>query len=127
MTDDEERRIRNEIVEEAARVYDDYAEGMQIYAQANWPKVQDGVRKVRFPSHPLIIWLSRWLPITPYIEGTYPRFKDADPVIAGNKIFCSLAQYDYIKRSCARPVTTGSPTTWASSTSSGWAGGFSRL
>ena len=47
--------------------------GLKIYPQANWPRVQDGTRQVRFPAHPLICWLARWLPIKPYIEATYPR------------------------------------------------------
>ena len=70
----------------------------KIYPQVNWPRVQCGTYKVRFPAHSLIVWLSRWLPITPYIEGTYTKYRDADPILMSGKIFCSYAQYQYLRQ-----------------------------
>ena len=77
--------------------------GLKIYPQANWPKVQDGTRQVRFPAHPLICWLARWLPMKPYIEATYPRYRDQDPLIMGDHVFCSFAQHEELRRAaCVR-------------------------
>ncbi len=58
------------------------------------------MRTRQFKAHPMICWLARWLPITPYIEGTYPEFKDAAPFMLNNKtiLVCSYRQLDALKR-----------------------------
>ena len=82
--------------------------GLRISPQAHWPRVQDGARQVRFAAHPLICWLARWLPIKPYVEASYPRYRDRDPLIIGDRLFCSFAQYDELKRTIARRGVTAS-------------------
>src|SRR5438477_7915084 len=58
-------------------------DGLPVYVQRNWPKVQRGTRKRRFPAHPLFLWLARKLrrpawfelraPSWSYLEITVPN------------------------------------------------------
>jgi hypothetical protein len=81
--------------------------GLKIFPQAVWPRVQDGTRQVRFAAHPLICWLARWLPIKAYVEASYPRYRDQDPLIVGDQVFCSFAQCEELKRAIARRAAFG--------------------
>lgn len=67
--------------------------GLRIVADLNWPREFAGYETYRSPAHPFIIWLSRYLPITPYIEGQTPSYRDRDPLIVGGTVFCSPRQY----------------------------------
>jgi hypothetical protein len=68
--------------------------GLRIYAQANWPRIADGTRTVRFAAHPLILWLAKWVPLPTYQEVTFLKYRDADPLVDERRglVFCSLAQ-----------------------------------
>jgi hypothetical protein len=78
--------------------------GIKIMPSHHWPTVQDGTKTIRFPAHPIIQWLSRWLPITPYVEGIYPKYRDADAIMDHSRgtLFCSYAQADLLRRELSR-------------------------
>lgn len=71
-----------------------------IFGQPHWPTVRDGTYVRRFPAHPLVCWLARWLPIDPYVDVEYPRYRDADPLVDARAgiIYCSVAQAETLKR-----------------------------
>lgn len=60
--------------------------------------VYAGQETMKFQAHPLIKWLARWLPIKPYVEASYPRYRDPDPVMMGNTVICTAAQARELKR-----------------------------
>ena len=74
--------------------------GLRIMASSHWPQVEDGTYRVRFPAHPFIFWLARWLSITPWVEAEYLKFQDADPLMdeACGIVYCSRAQEAYLRR-----------------------------
>lgn len=65
-----------------------------IYASAHWPTHVSRFQKRRFEAHPIIKWLARWFPITPYVETEYPIFEDDPAVIdqVSGRVYCSLRQ-----------------------------------
>ncbi len=69
---------------------------LRVQPSHYWPKVEDGTETLRFEAHPIIKWLARWLPITPYVEMEVTKYRDADPmqVKATGVIYCSHAQAD---------------------------------
>ncbi|MCK5444983.1 MAG: hypothetical protein KAI73_05120 [Rhodospirillaceae bacterium] len=75
--------------------------GVKVQVFEPWPQVATGKMRTRqFPVHPVIKWLARWLPITPYIEAKYPEFVDGEPFMLNNKtvLVCSRRQLDALKR-----------------------------
>lgn len=74
--------------------------GLKIVTSPNWPRKRVEDQTVRFPAHSFVIWLARWFPITPYVEATFPRYRDADPLIDERHgiVYCSPAQADELKR-----------------------------
>lgn len=73
---------------------------LRIMPSHHWPKEVDHVDTVRFPAHPFVRWLARWLPITPYVEARYERYRDCDPLHdrERNILYCSHAQADALRR-----------------------------
>jgi len=74
--------------------------GLRIYPPHNWPQVEDGVETVRYNAHPIIRWLSKRLPIRPYVDAEYIKYKDGDAIVDNIRgaVFCSHRQYDYLKQ-----------------------------
>lgn len=64
-----------------------------------FPKHATRKYTVKFDVHPFIKWLSKFLPITPYIEADYPD--DADPLYmrANNTLVMGERTFDALKRS----------------------------
>ena len=54
--------------------------GIEVVVSKVFPKHPTRTYTARFPAHPLVVWLLRYLPIVPYTEATYPD--DADPYLA---------------------------------------------
>jgi hypothetical protein len=82
--------------------------GVRVYVQQNWPKVQRGTRKRRFPAHPAILWLARKLgaPAPWFARGAWrwtyqeievPNLVDIDPVLIDGAIHLSAAQWNLLK------------------------------
>jgi hypothetical protein len=44
-----------------------------------WPQEDDGFIVHRYEAHPLVKWLARYLPITPYVEVQRRKTKDSNP------------------------------------------------
>jgi hypothetical protein len=77
--------------------------GLKLIIQPNWPVDLVGEETYRSPAHPFIKWLSRWLPIDPWVEYKRPLYRERDPLIhdASGTVFCSAKQYDRLKREIA--------------------------
>ena len=77
---------------------------VQVCPSHYWPRVKDGTETLRFEAHPIIKWLARWLPITPYVEMEITKYRDADPmqVKATGVIYCSHAQAIALRRACTK-------------------------
>lgn len=75
-------------------------DGIKIIPSNYWPQIRDGDEKVRYSAHPIIHWLAKYFPIDQWVEATYPKYKDADPVIdnRNNALYCSMAQFRQIER-----------------------------
>lgn len=71
---------------------------IQIFSDPNWPTEFSHMETVRFEAHPLIKWLARWLPIQPYVEVRYARYKDCDPLMSDRAVYCSPRQADFLRR-----------------------------
>ncbi len=73
--------------------------GLRIYPYGNWPQVEDGTEIVRYYAHPIIFWLSKWLPIDPYVDAEYTKYKDADALVdkVRGAMYCSHKQYYALK------------------------------
>ncbi len=68
--------------------------GFRIYPNAHHPTEFSHMERQRWRAHPLICWLARYLPINPWVEAEFPRYRDCDPWVeqARGAIYCSLAQ-----------------------------------
>lgn len=84
-------------------------DGLPVYVQRNWPKVQRGTRAVRFPAHPLILWIARKLgaPQPWFARGAWswtyqeirvPNMVDVDPLIIDGALHCSPAQWEVLRQ-----------------------------
>jgi hypothetical protein len=73
---------------------------LRVMVVQPWPRVPLGVEAVRLPAHPIIIWLSRWLPIDPFVEIAVPRWRDADMLVDRDRgvVFCSAKQLAAIEQ-----------------------------
>ncbi len=73
--------------------------GLHIYPYDPWPQVEDGVEVVRYYAHPIIFWLAKWLPIDPYVDAEYIKYKDADALVdkIGGVMYCSHRQLNALK------------------------------
>ncbi len=71
--------------------------GLKIIVNNYVQQVFSHNETVRFAAHPFIKWLAKFLPITPYVEAEYPRYKDADPLMIGDALYVSPAQYKTLK------------------------------
>jgi hypothetical protein len=82
--------------------------GMSIHPSHHWPTIEDGTEMRRFPAHPIIRWLARWLPVTPYVEMEVTKWRDADPMYdkRSGALYCSHAQADML-RETAPPLGPG--------------------
>jgi hypothetical protein len=73
--------------------------GIQVRVTDLLPRVLDGFTEKRIPGHPLILWLSRWLPIDPWIVMAVPKTKPADPIYdrENGVIYCAPEHYRQIR------------------------------
>ncbi len=73
---------------------------IRILPSHYWPQVEDGIETFRFEAHPIIKWLAKWFPITPYVEMERMKYKDSDPIFdeSTGSLLCSYAQADYLRR-----------------------------
>ena len=74
--------------------------GVRIVETHHLPKVFSHMETVRFPAHPFIQWLSKWLLINPYVEATYKRYRDSDAVIDNKQgiLYCLPRQARIIEQ-----------------------------
>ena len=72
--------------------------GIQIVEAAYWPRNKEQRYDFTVPAHRFIVWLSKYFPIKPYVEGSGIRYVDSDPVIMGGKLFCSPAQAQALRQ-----------------------------
>jgi len=71
--------------------------GLQVHIH-HMPPQYSHHEPCRYTVHPLISWLSKFLPIDPWIDGQRPVFKDVNPVVIGGKLYVSLKQYEELRR-----------------------------
>ena len=65
--------------------------GLRIVVSAHHPTEFSHWETVRYPVHPIIKWLARWLPFDTYIEAKYARSKYTDPIMDPSRsiLYCA--------------------------------------
>lgn len=76
---------------------------LRVMSSAHWPQEFSHMETMRFPVHPIIKWLARWLPITPHVEASFARYRDCPAMhdTERNVVYCSRAQEQIIRRHLA--------------------------
>lgn len=77
-----------------------YLHGFKYYLLSS-PRKVVGFKVVRYEVHPIIKFLSKFLPIDPWIEGQKPVYEESRIIRWGNEVYVDVEIWEALKKEAA--------------------------